>query len=176
MRTLLVTVGTTSFDELIRKLDSVAFVEKVGHGDEKFDEVLFQIGRGDYEPLYLQGLMENRRLPFEFKWFRFVPDLSVLIEKSSAVVSHCGAGTILEVLDRCMACDLVVAVNETLMGNHQTELAEALYARDLCQVVYPANFLNFTFSIEQRRGIRGIEREVMPDLFPQAIDEAMGFS
>lgn len=51
------------------------------------------------------------------------------IEKSDLVISHCGAGILLESLranksslkTRCIA-----VVNETLMNNHQEEIADAL--------------------------------------------------
>ena len=42
--------------------------------------------------------------------------------KSNLVISHCGAGTILDSL-RCHK-PLVAVINNTLMGNHQIQMAQ----------------------------------------------------
>ena len=46
---------------------------------------------------------------------------------ADVVISHAGAGSILEALE--LGKRLVVCVNEELMDNHQAELANALEAR-----------------------------------------------
>lgn len=58
----------------------------------------------------------------------YVPDLRPFLLSSDVVISHAGSGTILEALrlpDEVKP-KLVVVPNETLMDNHQAELAQAL--------------------------------------------------
>ena len=170
---LLVTVGTTEFDYLIRSLDTAKFASFVKQ--EGFTRVFFQIGRGQYEPHALTALFKDdgKGNGIFFSWFRFVPNLSELVNGAHTVISHCGAGTILEVLDS--GARLVVAVNETLMGNHQMELADALFARGQCQVIYPATALADLAVHPNPNPNPNRDRNVVPDLFPQLIDQAMGF-
>ena len=51
--------------------------------------------------------------------------LEPLINESDLVISHCGAGILLESL-RAPHTQCVAVVNDTLMHNHQTELADRL--------------------------------------------------
>jgi beta-1,4-N-acetylglucosaminyltransferase len=51
--------------------------------------------------------------------------LKEYIEKADLVISHAGAGTIIEAL-RCRK-RLIVVVNSRLMDNHQLEIAEKLH-------------------------------------------------
>ncbi|MFC2175104.1 PssE/Cps14G family polysaccharide biosynthesis glycosyltransferase [archaeon] len=76
---IFVTVGTTEFDGLVKKID-----ELVGKGAIK-DEVVAQIGRGKYEPKNID-------------WFRFEPSLDSYFRKAGVVVTHEGAGTLLELV------------------------------------------------------------------------------
>ena len=52
------------------------------------------------------------------------------IEKSALVISHCGAGILLESLrankTKEVKTKCVAVVNESLMDNHQSEIADAL--------------------------------------------------
>eukprot|EP00975_Prorocentrum_lima_P019488 4104021-Prorocentrum_lima.AAC.1 len=50
------------------------------------------------------------------------------MERAELIVSHAGAGSIVEALR--LRKKLVVVVNTALMDNHQLELAEALADRD----------------------------------------------
>ena len=51
--------------------------------------------------------------------------LDVLIYQAELVISHCGAGILLECL-RSDHATCIAVVNDTLMGNHQSELADKL--------------------------------------------------
>ena len=62
-----------------------------------------------------------------------IHDLLVLepvINESDLVISHCGAGILLECLRSTNQRQTVnvAVVNETLMNNHQTELADKLHS------------------------------------------------
>ena len=108
-RCIFVTVGTTSFDDLVETIDSDEFgraAKCAGYG-----RILVQIGRGTYEP---------KRVEF----YRFKPSLDDDFAKADLVISHAGAGSIMESLR--LRRRLLVVVNESLMDNHQWELAGAL--------------------------------------------------
>lgn len=105
---VLITVGTTRFDDLIRTVDSTQFKELMKNLG--YLEIICQIGTGQYVP--------------KLSNFRIVPSLISFIQDADLVISHGGAGTILECLR--MKKKLIVVINDQLMGNHQLELAKEL--------------------------------------------------
>lgn len=109
-----VTVGSTSFDDLIKTLCSEECLEILK--SNRFEKIVFQIGRGSFIP------PESSKLKIE--WFRFKDNLTDDIKNASLIIGHAGAGTILECLFEYKP--LLVVVNEKLMNNHQGELAEKL--------------------------------------------------
>ena len=106
---VLVTVGTTSFEDLIQEVDSNPIKDCLKQ--KGYNEIICQIGTGAYVP----------SLPN----FKTIPNLSQFIADSSLIISHAGAGTILDVLR--MNKKLIVVVNQKLMNNHQIEIAETLH-------------------------------------------------
>ena len=113
-RRVFVTVGTTSFDALIGACTTPEFHKKLK--TLGFDELRLQVGRG-------AAPAETDRVT----WFRFAPTITEEMRAADVVISHAGAGSILEALE--LGKRLVVCVNEKLMDNHQAELANALEAR-----------------------------------------------
>jgi len=117
---ILITVGSTHFDQLIRVIDSTEFLDLANRMG--YDEIFAQIGNygGKIENLktYSQYLK-----PDEMKKKRSEADL---------VIGHAGAGTIMEVLQN--GKPLIVVVNDSLMENHQTELATKLGSMGLIKV------------------------------------------
>ena len=116
-----VTVGTTKFDALVSAVDDTrcrALLRRLGH-----DSMTVQIGHGRVVP---RESSVGGATP-AVRHFRHEPSLAPHIAAASLVISHGGAGTIMEVLRARKP--LVVVVNDALMGNHQTELAEALQQR-----------------------------------------------
>jgi beta-1,4-N-acetylglucosaminyltransferase len=77
---IFVTAGTTKFDELIKKID-----ECLEKGQIK-EKVIAQIGNGAY-------------LPKNMKYFRFSKDLTKYYKMADVVISHEGAGTLLELVN-----------------------------------------------------------------------------
>lgn len=111
-RRVFVTVGTTSFDELIAATTTPQFAQTLAALG--FGALRLQVGRGAAPP---DG----------FDWFRFSPTIADEMRQAGVVISHAGAGSILEALE--LGKKLVVCANDALMDNHQLELAAALEAR-----------------------------------------------
>lgn len=107
---IFVTVGTASFNRLVRMADNLAKVVN--------DKVIIQRGRTNYKP-------QNA------EYFDFTKDLEEfdsLISKAKVVISHAGVGTILNVLDK--KAPLIVVPrrkkNKEHIDDHQVELASYL--------------------------------------------------
>ncbi|XP_067852845.1 putative bifunctional UDP-N-acetylglucosamine transferase and deubiquitinase ALG13 [Heptranchias perlo] len=117
MESVFVTVGTTSFDELIEDVSServTRILQELG-----CRKLILQIGRGSVEPKPLVG--PN----FTLEVFRFKDSIADNIQNATLVISHAGAGSCLETLEA--GKPLIVVINEKLMNNHQLELAKQLH-------------------------------------------------
>ncbi|KAI7690473.1 UDP-N-acetylglucosamine transferase subunit alg13 [Sarcoptes scabiei] len=118
-KNILVTVGTTRFDQLISLLI-----------DPKIVKILIEIGcrnlmiqYGNYfDPDALNLLKTLSEINVEI--FDYVESLEPYIKQADLVIGH--AGTSLEVLR--MKKPLLIVINDSLMDNHQLELAEELAA------------------------------------------------
>uniref|UniRef100_UPI0037E81698 UDP-N-acetylglucosamine transferase subunit ALG13 n=1 Tax=Semicossyphus pulcher TaxID=241346 RepID=UPI0037E81698 len=117
MKTVFVTVGTTSFDELIETItcpESVQALKARG-----YERLVLQVGRGSLLP-------EADSCPhISLQAFRFKNSIAEDIKQADLVVSHAGAGSCLETLGA--GKPLLVVVNDKLMDNHQLELARQLH-------------------------------------------------
>ena len=129
-RNVFVTVGTTSFDALVEALDSPAVVDILRA--RGYTSLTMQIGRGTYRPRRVRT-----RPGFRVDVFDFRPSLDEAMRAASLVVSHAGAGSVFEALGA--RAPLLVVVNESLMGNHQVELAEELRRRGHLRWCVPAD-------------------------------------
>ncbi|KAH7823094.1 putative bifunctional udp-n-acetylglucosamine transferase and deubiquitinase alg13 [Monocercomonoides exilis] len=117
--TIFITVGTTKFEQLIETIDTDAFFHTLIF--LKCSRLIIQKGNSEYQPTHLLA----RRSPgFSVEVYQFKSSLLEDIQSSDLVISHSGAGTIIEVLG--FHKPLVVVINETLLHNHQSELATAL--------------------------------------------------
>ncbi|KAJ3293200.1 hypothetical protein HK104_004666 [Borealophlyctis nickersoniae] len=113
--TVFVTVGTTRFDALVNTTLSLPLLSHMRANG--FRRVILQHGNSP--------LPELPSLPsLSITTYTFKPSLAEDFAAADLVISHAGSGSILEALD--MGKKLLVVVNETLMDNHQMELAEAL--------------------------------------------------
>ncbi|KFO24078.1 UDP-N-acetylglucosamine transferase subunit ALG13 like protein [Fukomys damarensis] len=117
MKSVFVTVGTTSFDELIERVsaqESLRIFESLG-----YSRLTLQIGRGTLvpEPFSTES--------FTLDVYRYKDSLQEDLQRADLVISHAGAGSCLETLEKGKS--LVVVINEKLMHNHQLELAEQLH-------------------------------------------------
>ncbi|CAE6504577.1 unnamed protein product [Rhizoctonia solani] len=170
-----VTVGSTKFDDLTHTILSPAVLDAL-HA-RQFQRLVFQCGNSD-----IDGQVQGSAMAGEWSWrdeareidisiWRFSPELSKYFEEADLIISHAGSGTILEVLR--LPKPLVVVPNETLLDNHQVELADAL------------SELGHLFSATPRtlaRTIATYDESTLKD-FPQfdsskfsaIMDEEMGF-
>lgn len=115
---IFVTIGSTDFDPLIRKMDELA--PSLG------DRVVMQIGNGEYVPQNAQ-------------YFRFAESLDRYYDEADLIVAHGGLGTIVEVLERQKR--LVCVVNPATYDRHQEHLLQVfvehnylLWCRDMEQL------------------------------------------
>ncbi|XP_041076465.1 UDP-N-acetylglucosamine transferase subunit ALG13 homolog isoform X1 [Polyodon spathula] len=117
MKSVFVTVGTTSFDELISCVtseDVIQALRELGYG-----RLVLQIGRGAVQPVPYSSAQ------FTLEVFRYKDSITEEIRTANLVISHAGAGSCLETLGA--GTPLLVVVNDQLMNNHQLELARQLH-------------------------------------------------
>ncbi|XP_040261510.1 UDP-N-acetylglucosamine transferase subunit ALG13 homolog [Bufo bufo] len=115
-RSVFLTVGTTSFDELISCISSEQILSILK--DLGYNRLVLQIGRGTVEP------QSHSTASFTLDVFRYKDSLAEDIQNADLVISHAGAGSCLETLEAQKP--LIVVINEKLMSNHQLELAKQL--------------------------------------------------
>ncbi|XP_045393626.1 LOW QUALITY PROTEIN: putative bifunctional UDP-N-acetylglucosamine transferase and deubiquitinase ALG13 [Lemur catta] len=117
MKCVFVTVGTTSFDDLVACVsarDNLQVIKSLG-----YNRLILQIGRGMVvpEPFSTES--------FTLDVYRYKDSLKEDLQKADLVISHAGAGSCLETLEK--GKPIVVVINEKLMNNHQLELAKQLH-------------------------------------------------
>ena len=173
MRSAFVTVGTTSFDALIRAVDTPEFLNALAY--RGITRLTVQIGRGTYipdahcaatmiapDPDAAKAAAGYAALDDEdggggggdddddddgygpavaggvrCRYYRYRRSLRGDVAGAALVVSHAGAGSIVEALRA--GRPLITVVNDALMDNHQVELAEAMRARNYLYRASPAD-------------------------------------
>lgn len=129
-RSIFVTVGTTRFDLLIQMITTptaLAWMKANGYTD-----LVIQYGKGD-EPVLPE------KPPVRCQTYTFQSSLEKDMTEADLIISHAGAGTVMEGLR--LKKRLVVVINTLLMDNHQTELASAMAKRGHLFVVEKPNDL-----------------------------------
>uniref|UniRef100_A0A3P8SKJ5 UDP-N-acetylglucosamine transferase subunit ALG13 n=1 Tax=Amphiprion percula TaxID=161767 RepID=A0A3P8SKJ5_AMPPE len=117
MKKVFVTVGTTSFDELIETITSAEAAQALKA--RGYDCLVVQVGRGALLP-------DADSCPhIRLEAFRYKNSLAEDIKQADLIISHAGAGSCLEALGA--GKPLLVVVNDKLMNNHQLELAKQLH-------------------------------------------------
>lgn len=115
-----ITVGTTEFQQLIDTITTAPvadiLIRRLG-----CQKLTIQTGssRLDAEKL------AQHYAAIETNTFDYAPSIQERIAAADLVISHAGAGTCIETL--LAQKTAVVVVNESLMDNHQTELADRLH-------------------------------------------------
>lgn len=167
-----VTVGTTDFDELLERIDNAAFPQLL----KEFGccSLTVQRGRGSYVFNKLKSACEDAGI--ELSVYRFKPTLAEDMNKADAIISHCGAGTVLESVS--LKKFLIVVVNPTLQGNHQTELADAMAEQGWCIATEPNKLfdkLSALASIGDPWAKIKAYPEAEPELFSGLVDSLFDF-
>merc|ERR1712008_244566 len=136
--TAIVTVGSTLFDSLIRAVDKPEFLDFLQH--LKITRLQVQRGKGSFWPSNIVESNHVSEQRLEVEVVEYLPDLPSHLRKAALVVSHAGAGTILDCLTAGRR--LVVVPNEELMANHQIQLGDALQQRNLLFCFRSGELLN----------------------------------
>lgn len=124
---IVVTVGSTHFDQLISIIDSPEFIEEARK--QGYDQICAQIGTYEKDIKNLQNYSQY-----------FKPDeMKRNFAEADLVIGHAGAGTIMEVLQ--LGKPLIVVYNDSLMENHQIEVAEAMSQLKLLTMAGISNFM-----------------------------------
>ena len=160
---IFVTVGTTEFNNLIEKL-SEKEVYEILKCRLKCKELIIQRGKGK---------------EIDFSHFKDINvqqfDLKTSIEndiiEADLVISHAGAGTCIDVLGKKKP--LLVVVNDTLMNNHQIELAEQLHKDGYLTYCFLSNLVEKleTFDVTS---LKEYEKGNL-NTFIEYLDDFMGF-
>lgn len=151
------TVGTTLFEKLIQTISSntsfLSLLSSLG-----YNELIIQYGKGS-PPSFSKEIREvstdasdgsdTRHYEFEMSTkallkitcYRFKPSIREDMKRANLIVSHAGAGSIMESL--ALKKKTCVVINQDLMDNHQLELAQALCERGfLYMLVKPEDLLD----------------------------------
>lgn len=132
-RRLLVTVGSTKFDALIKEILSDPMIKL-------FKAAGFPEWRVQYGASPLPAIKADS----DIQLFDYKESLQEDIEWADLVIGHAGSGTVLDVLrgpidkvddDSRMQSRrpmLIIVVNQQLMDNHQLELADTLAQSNIC--------------------------------------------
>lgn len=136
-KSVFVTVGTTQFDELIASATKENTLKALKY--KGYTSMNIQKGNGKF-------IVKPSNI-LEISSYKFKPDIGPDISCSDLVISHGGAGSIMQALDHRKP--LLVVVNEELMDNHQFELAEKLCeekylyfttCKSLCSCIQSSDF------------------------------------
>jgi beta-1,4-N-acetylglucosaminyltransferase len=133
MQRCFVTVGSTTFDPLIEACLAEHSLHLLkAHG---IKELCIQAGKSKYAAS-LYKVPDIGGLTIEI--VDYLDDLSAELAAAHLVISHCGAGTVLDCLRLPSRPPLIVVANETLMDNHQIELRDALVKQNYCMAATPS--------------------------------------
>ncbi|ETO07447.1 hypothetical protein RFI_29944 [Reticulomyxa filosa] len=148
-RSCLITVGTTEFNDLIETLDS-SHEELLSLLSKNFGitRLIIQKGKGKHYP---SNLCKKNAFDIECVCMEYTTaeKLQQFMQEAELVISHAGAGSILESLR--LKKKLLVVINETLMDNHQIDICKPLsekrflhycYCKNLLETLQHANFKN----------------------------------
>lgn len=120
--TIFVTVGTTEFQELIDILITDEILTQLQGVQCKLLRIQHGTGK-EINPIIIEQI--EQKFSIKIECYNFKGNILSDITSSDLIISHAGAGSCIEVLT-CKK-PLIVVVNDKLMHNHQTELAQQLY-------------------------------------------------
>ena len=166
---ILITVGTTKFENLIKAIDNEKFYEMIIKNG--FTKIIIQKGYGDYIPVNYKKFENNIKVQVS----EIINNFENVIKTSDLIISHGGAGIILESLKNKRK--VIVCVNDELMDNHQVELATSLEENGY--LYYCKNLSNITEEAEKLIS-NAIQLKEYPefnyDIIPNAIYSTLTIS
>ena len=169
IKQLLVTVGTTKFENLIKNIDKDEFYETIIK--HKFKKLIIQKGTGEYIPKQYEKYTNK----IDIQICTILNNFENIIKQSDLIISHAGAGILLESLKNKR--NVIVCVNDTLMDNHQIELAYSLdkenyvhYCKNLNEIVNDVKLI-----LESKKKIK-IYPEFNYDAIPNVIYSMLGIN
>lgn len=106
---ILVTVGSSPFESLIRAVDSAA---------QSLNEYnfTFQISDGAYKPRH-------------GRYFPFTKEFTNYIDEADIIITHAGAGTVFELLEKQKKC--IIVPNYERIDKHQSDLTTYVEKKQL---------------------------------------------
>ncbi|KAK8869512.1 hypothetical protein IAR55_000078 [Kwoniella newhampshirensis] len=179
--TLLVTVGSTLFPSLTNEILSPPLLAKLS--SLGIQRLIVQYGCADLPSdlgIEVDGAGNGTGLirGMQVEVMRFSERFEDLVRRSEAVISHGGSGSILTTLRRRPAVPLLVVPNESLMDNHQAELADEMGEQGYLMVSRVEELeqkLPMFLSEEWTKGIKPFP-EMDGTRFRGIMDEMMGFN
>ena len=100
--------------------------------------------------------------------------LTALMASASLIISHAGAGSISEAL--YFRKPLIVCINETLMDNHQRELADALADRRYCLETTPSHICQYLSASAEDFTKLVVYPTADPDIFSTYLHDIIGWT
>ncbi|KAI9189018.1 N-acetylglucosaminyldiphosphodolichol N-acetylglucosaminyltransferase catalytic subunit alg13 [Blastocladiella emersonii ATCC 22665] len=139
------TVGTTRFAALVDQITSEAALAALfEHG---YGSLTVQAGTTAASATAPSSPV-RRGLP-SVTIYDYKPTLAADMAEADLVVSHAGAGCVIEALR--MGKRVVVVINEALMDNHQAELARALHRENYIVSCHPSELVDAIHAIHAVR-------------------------
>lgn len=131
-----------------------------------YKHLILQIGNSNLEPDC------TARYGFDkIESFGLSPSIEEYMQLADLVISHAGAGSVLEALEKRK--HLIVVTNDLLMDNHQIELAEQLYKNEHLYYCTCQNLLH-TIQMMNLPKLKLFTNDKSADI-AKFIDEIMGF-
>ena len=152
----------------LQNIDTIQFLKCLK--SLNFDKVYIQIGKGKYEPkIIIENAYSNK---ISIEYFRFTEKMEDYILKCDLIISHCGAGSILEVITKKK--QLIVVINYSLQDNHQTELSDVLIENNYCFSTIPVDIIKTIQRISENPINYNVLKEFPinnKDLFPNILNK-----
>lgn len=120
---IFVTVGTTSFDSMVKALDSY-FAENPEY------EVIYQISDGKY-------------IPKSGHYFKRVDNINDYYSDAHVIITHAGAGTIYKLLE--MSKKIIAIPNFERIDKHQVDISSYMEANNYLLVCWDISKISLIF-------------------------------
>ncbi|GLI61930.1 hypothetical protein VaNZ11_004456 [Volvox africanus] len=171
-RSVFVTVGTTKFEALVERVDSLDLLRALR--DKGYKKIIIQKGNGKYCPgvIVPKGQTKATTEGVEIEYFEYSSSLASYISSAALVISHAGSGSIFETLTA--GVPLIVVPNPLLMDNHQVELGEQLAAMGHLVSAAPDELLAAVQCFDASRLVPYTKGSAQGMV--RAIDRQMGFA